>query len=138
MAEFADRMKSFTDHLRSSIESRDAALGHVHAAAEGLFQRTEAFMGHVADEHRARAEELQATMAAHRRECSQKVAELRQNHQQSLEKMRSDLKHMLSQTRATRQDTVNQMSNSFQHARNQLALDLREASNAWRQFAASR
>jgi len=138
MAEFADRMKSFTDHLRSSIESRNAALAHVHAEAEHLFERTQAFMGNVAEQHRARAEELQATMAAHRKECRQRAAELRDNHQKSLEKMRCDLKHMLSQTRATRQDTVKEMSNSFQHARNQLALDLREASNAWRQFAASR
>ncbi len=138
MAEFADRMKSLTESLRSSIESRDAALAHVHEAALDLFERTRAFAGRVADEHRVRAEELQTTMAAHRKECRQKAAELRQDHQRSLTKMRSDLNHMLSQTRATRQDTVKEMSNSFQHARNQLALDLHEASKAWRQFAASR
>jgi hypothetical protein len=43
---------------------------------------------------------------------------------------------MLSETRKARQDTANELRQTFQHARNELALDLFEASSAWRSFAA--
>lgn len=40
MAEFADRMKSFTDHLRSSITMRNEALAQVRSETEDLRDRT--------------------------------------------------------------------------------------------------
>jgi len=135
MAEFADRMKSFTDHLRSSIQSREEALSQVHEETEQLRDDARTFMGAVADEHRARAEELHAALASHREERGRKVAEMRQTHQDSLRKMRSDLQHTLSESRKARQDVVHEMTVTFQQARHDLADDLREASNAWRQFA---
>jgi septal ring factor EnvC (AmiA/AmiB activator) len=136
MAEFADRMKSFTDHLRTSIQMRNEALAQVHSSTEDLRSRARAFMDQTADEHRNRAEELHATLATHREECRQKAAELREKHQESLRNTRTELQRMLSQSRKTRQDTVNELRDTFAHARNELALDLHEASFAWRAFAA--
>jgi len=138
MAEFADRMKSFTGHLRDSIHMRGEALSQVQAATGELLDGARTFLENVAGQHRARAEELHATLTTHRKECQQTVAEMRHSHQDSLRKMRDDLNHTLSETRKTRQDTVNQLRESFQHARNELASDLREASSAWRQFTAGR
>jgi hypothetical protein len=138
MAEFADRMTSLTGHLRTSIQMRNEARKQVHDAAADLSNRTQAFMAHVTDENRTRAEELRESLAAHREECRQKAHELRAHHQESLEKMRSDMNHVLTETRKTRHDTVNQLFHTFQHARNELALDLREASFAWHAFAADR
>ncbi|MFI5456039.1 MAG: hypothetical protein ACHRXM_11375 [Isosphaerales bacterium] len=138
MAQFADRMKTFTEHLRASIQTRNEARKQIHAASVDLFNRTQAFMSNVADEHRTRAQELRETMAEQREECRQKAADLRENHQESLQQMRGDLNEMLSETRRTRQDTVNELFHTFQHARNELALDLHEASNAWQAFAAGR
>ena len=138
MAEFADRMKSFTDHLRGSIQMRHDALSHVHEATEELLDGARAFLGQVADEHQARADELHATLASHRTECCRKVAELRHSHQDSLEKMRDDLHHTLSEARRARQDAMNTMFHTFQHARHELSKDLQAASHAWREFAASR
>jgi DNA-binding ferritin-like protein len=138
MAEFADRMKSFTDQLRGSIQMRGEALAEVHAATEGLLDGARTFLGHVADEHRKRADELHATLTSHRTECCQKVAEMRHSHQDSLRKMRGDLHQMLSETRKAREDAVHQMSQTFRDARLDLAKDLRGASDAWREFAASR
>jgi len=138
MAEFADRMKSFTDHLRTSISMRKEALAQVRSETVDLRDRTRSFMDHVADEHRTRAEELHATLATHREECRQNVVELRENNQESLRKIRSDLQSVLSETRKARQETANELRLSFQHARNELALDLGEASLAWREFTAAR
>jgi chromosome segregation ATPase len=136
MAEFADRMKSFTDHLRTSIEMRNEALAQVHSSTEDLRTRARAFMDQTADEHRNRAEELHATLAAHREDCRQRAAELRENHQESLRRTRTDMQRMLSESRKARQDSVNELRHSYEHARNELAMDLREASFAWRAFAA--
>jgi hypothetical protein len=138
MAEFADRMKSFTNHLRTSISMRTDALAQVRSETEDLRDRARSFMNHVADEHRTRAEELRATLVTHREECRQNVAELRENNQEALRKIRSDLQHVFSETRQARQETANQLRLSFQHARNELALDLGEASLAWREFTAGR
>ena len=93
MAEFADRMKSFTDHLRSSITMRNEALAQVRSETEDLRDRAQSFMEQVANEHRNRAEELHTTLATHREECRQKAAELRNNQQESLRKTRADLQH---------------------------------------------
>jgi len=136
MAEFADRMKSFTDHLRTSIKMRNEALDQVRSDTEDLRDRAQSFMEHVANEHRNRVEELHATLATHREECRQKAAELKNNQQESLRKTRADLQHMLSETRKARQDTANELRQTFQHARNELASDLSEAASAWRAFTA--
>jgi dsDNA-specific endonuclease/ATPase MutS2 len=138
MAEFADRMKSFTDHLRTSIEMRNEALAQVHSSTEDLRHGARAFMDQTADEHRDRAEELHATLAAHREGCRQRAADLREHHQESLRKTRNEMHRMLSESRKARQDTVNELRHTFEHARNELAMDLREASFAWRAFAARR
>jgi sulfite reductase alpha subunit-like flavoprotein len=136
MAEFADRMKSFTDHLRTSIKMRNESLAQVQSSTEDLRNRARAFMEQTSDEHRERAEELHATLAAHREECRERAAELREKHQESLRKTRTDLQRMLSAARKARQDTANELRHSFQHARNELALDLHEAAAAWQAFAA--
>ena len=60
---------------------------------------------------------------------------MRQDHQDSLRTMRQDLQHMLSESRKARQDAVHELTETFQHARHELADDLREASNAWHEFA---
>jgi hypothetical protein len=138
MAEFADRMNSLTRNLRSSIQMRSEARKHVHDATMELSNRNQAFMAHVADQNRTRAQELRESLAAHREECRQKAEALRAHHQESLGKMRDDLNGMLTETRKMRQDTVHQLFDTFQHARNELALDLREASFAWHTFAAGR
>jgi len=138
MAQFADRMKTFTEHLRASIQTRNDARKQIHAASVDLFNRTQTFMNQVADEHRTRAQELRETLAEQREECRQKAEELRENHQESLQEMRDNLNEMLSETRQTRQDTVNELFHTFQHARNELALDLHEAADAWQAFVAGR
>lgn len=138
MAEFADRMKSFTDHLRTSISMRKEAIAQVRSETVGLRDRARSFMDHVADEQRTRAEELRTSLMTHREECRQNVAELRENNQEALRKIRSDLQFALSQTRKARQETANELRLAFQHARNELALDLGEASIAWREFTAAR
>jgi ElaB/YqjD/DUF883 family membrane-anchored ribosome-binding protein len=135
MAEFADRMKSFTDHLRGSVRARGEALSRVHAATEHLRDGARTFLGQVADEHREWADGLHATLASHRKEGSRRVSEMRHGHQDSLRKMRHDLHHMLSQSRKARQDAVHEMTETFQHDRHELAQDLREASHAWHAFA---
>jgi len=136
MAEFADRMKSFTDHLRDSIQMRGEAISQVQATTKHLLDDARTFLGEITDDHRARAVDLRATLASHRTECRQNVAEMRHTHQDSLKKMRGDLHELLSETRKTRQDAVHQMSQEFQETRQDLASDLREASNAWREFTA--
>ncbi len=138
MAEFADRMSSLTGNLHASIAMRREALQQVHDATVELSNRTQAFMSDVADEHRTRAEELREMLFAHREERCQKAEDLRNHNQESLEKMRDDLNHTLTETRKTRQEAVGQLFHSFQHARDELAHDLREASFAWRAFAAGR
>jgi len=138
MAEFADRMKSFTDHLRTSISMRKEAIAQVRSETVDLRDRARSFMDHVADEQRTRAEELRTSLMTHREECRQNVAELRENNQEALRKIRSDLQLALSQTRKARQETANELRLAFQHARNELALDLGEASIAWREFTAAR
>jgi ElaB/YqjD/DUF883 family membrane-anchored ribosome-binding protein len=137
MAEFADRMKSFTDHLRGSIQMRGEAISQVQATTKHLLDDARTFLGEITDQHRARAVDLRATLASHRTECRQNVAEMRQAHQGSLKKMRDDLHQLLSEARKTRQDAVHQMSQEFQETRQGLASDLHEASNAWREFASS-
>lgn len=138
MAEFADRMKSFTDHLRDSIRAREEALSGVHEATTELLDGARSFLGLVAEEHQERAEELRATMASHRAERQQQVAEMRRGHQDALHTMRDELHQSLSEARRLRQDTVEQMSETFRKARRELASDLRSAAGAWQAFAATR
>ncbi len=138
MAEFADRMKSFTDHLHESIEKRGEALAGIHAATGELLGAARSFLGDVAEEHRERAEELRATLASHRAACCQTVAEMRHGHQQALHSMRDQLQETLSETRRMRHDTNSRMFQSFRHARHLVAADLRAAADTWRAFAATR
>ena len=138
MAEFADRMQSFTDHLRESIQARGEALSGVHAATEELLDGARTFLGHVAEEHRERAEELRATLESHRAGCRQQVAEMRHSHQEALHAMRDDLNRTLSESRRMRQDETSRMFQTFQQARHDLASDLRSAASVWRAFAATR
>jgi gas vesicle protein len=138
MADFADRMKSFTDHLESSIEMRGEALSRVHAATEQLLGDARTFLGNVTEEHKTMARELRETMDAHRKDRTETVAEMRKNHQESLNAMRDDLNHILSETHKTRCEDVNQLCTEFRETRNALAKDLSQAASAWREFAARR
>ena len=136
MADFADRMKSFTEHLRGSIQTRGEALSQIHVSTGHLLGDARTFLGNVADDQKERAEELRATLASQRKECCQNVAEMRQGHQDSLRKMRDDLNQLLSETRKAREDTVEEMTEEFQEARHALATDLLQAASAWHEFAA--
>jgi len=136
MADFSDRMKSFTENLRGSIQTRGEALVQVHAITGQLLGDARSFLKTVADEQHEKADELHETLASQRKECSENVAEMRQGHQDSLRTMRDDLNQMLSETRKARQDSVEEMTETFQQARQELADDLQQASNAWREFAA--
>jgi gas vesicle protein len=138
MADFADRMKSFTDHLESSIEMRGEALSRVHAATEQLLGDARTFLGNVTEEHKTMARELRETMDAHRKDRTETVAEMRKNHQESLNAMRDDLNHILSETHKTRCEDVNQLCTEFRETRHALAKDLSQAASAWREFAARR
>jgi uncharacterized coiled-coil DUF342 family protein len=138
MAEFADRMQTFTDHLKTSIDMRGEALSRVHAATEELLGDARTFLGDVTEGHKTMARELRETMDAHRKDCCEKVAEMRNNHQESLRTMRGDLNHMLSETRKTRSENVNQLCTEFRESRDALAKDLSQAASAWRKFASSR
>jgi hypothetical protein len=138
MADFVDRMKSFTDHLKSSIEMRGEALSRVHAATDQLLGDARTFLGNVTAEHKTMAEELHATMDSNREDRTQKVAEMRNTHQESLRTMRDDLNHMLSETRKMRSEGVSQLCTEFRDTRHALAKDLSQAASAWREFAASR
>ena len=138
MADFADRMKAFTEHLHESIQAREEALAGVHKATSEVLGAARSFLGDVADEHRERAEELRATLKSHRDACHQRVAEMRQGHQEALHEMRDDLNEMLSETRRSRQDHNSRMFETFRQARHDLAADLRSAAGAWRAFAATR
>jgi hypothetical protein len=138
MAEFADRMKSFTDHLQVSIQARGDALAGIHAATGEVLDAARSFLDHVAEEHQTRAEELKATLESHRAGCRKAVAEMRHGHREAQQSMRDDLNHALSEARRARQDANSRMFKSFRHARHELAVDLRAAANTWRAFAASR
>jgi uncharacterized coiled-coil DUF342 family protein len=138
MAEFADRMKSFTDHLRESIHARGEALSGIHRATGELLDDARTFLGDVAEEHRERAAELRTTLETHRAGCRERVAEMRQGHKEALHAMRDELNQMLSEARRMRQDTSSRMFETFRQARHELATDLRSASETWRAFAASR
>jgi chromosome segregation ATPase len=137
MAEFADRMKSFTDHLRDSIHERCESLKGIHEATGELLDDARDFLGHVAEEHRERAAELRTTLEEHRAGCRERVAEMRQGHQEALQAMRDELNHTLSEARQMRQDTTGRMFETFRQARHELASDLSSAAATWREFAAS-
>jgi hypothetical protein len=133
MAEFADRMKTFTDHLKSSIEMRGEALARVHAATDELLGDARTFLGNVTEAHGTMARELRETMEANRKDRCETVAEMRNNHQESLRSMRDDLNHMLSETRKMRCEDVNQLCTEFRDTRHALAKDLSQAASAWRE-----
>ena len=138
MADFADRMKAFTDHLHDSIQAREEALAGVHAATAEVLGAARTFLGDVADEHRGRAEELRATLKSHRDASHQRVAEMRHGHQEALHEMRDEMQKTLSETRRLRHDANRRMFETFRQARHELAADLRSAAGAWRAFAATR
>jgi hypothetical protein len=138
MAHFADSMKTFTDHLKTSIDNRGEDLSRIHAATEELLGDARTFLGTVTEEHKTMARDLRESMDAHRKDCCEKVAEMRNNHQESLRTMRGDLNHMLSETRKARCEDVNQLCTEFRETRKSVAKDLSEAASAWREFAASR
>jgi uncharacterized coiled-coil DUF342 family protein len=85
-----------------------------------------------------RAEELRATLEAHRAGCCEAVAEMRHAHQEALRTMRDELNHTLSEARRTRQEATSRMCETFRQARHELAADLGSAAATWRAFAASR
>jgi hypothetical protein len=138
MASFADQMATFTDHLRSSIRDRGESLVRVHEATGSLLADARTFMKDVTDKHQSMAQELTATLAAHRADRVEKVGAMRHEHQESLQQMRHDMRTMLDEANTARFEAVAQLRNEAQQARAALSDDLRRASQAWHAFAASR
>jgi hypothetical protein len=138
MTTFADHMRSFTDHLQTTIQERGEALAQVRQATDDVREGAREFLGDVVHEHQAMATELRATLDTHRAERRDRVATLRQHHREELQRMRSDLHHMLGENQTARHDTMQRLRSTFHEAQRELAGDLREASLAWRAFAATR
>jgi hypothetical protein len=136
MASFADQMATFTDHLRSSIRDRGESLVRVHEATGTLLNDARTFMNDVTVEHQSMAQELTATLAAHRTERTEKVGAMRHEHQESLQQMRHDMRTMLDESNAARLAAVADLRNEAQQTRAALSDDLRKASQAWHAFTA--
>jgi hypothetical protein len=136
MASFADQMATFTDHLRSSIRDRGESLVRVHEATGTLLTDARTFMNDVTVEHQSMAQELTATLAAHRTERTEKAGAMRHEHQESLQQMRHDMRTMLNEANTARLEAVAELRNEAQQTRAALSDDLRKASQAWHEFAA--
>ena len=87
---------------------------------------------------KSRVEEMNAFMSAsHAHRCETSKA-MRDSHREELAMMSEELHHTLDQANKGRLEAVGMMRDTFRTARTELATDLRNASNAWREFAASR
>lgn len=138
MSSFADSMKSFTEQLKSSIHEREDALARVHQNTDDLLKGAREFMDGVSREHRERADDLRAAMTEFRAELDRKVGEMKHQHRESHRQRSEHLNQMLGETRKARHEAVSTMQAEFHKAQHELADDLRQAANAWREFAATR
>ena len=138
MPVFGDQMKDFTDHLRISIENRTDALGQVHQATNHLLTAARTFMGNVSHEHQVMAGELTEVLDKFHGDLSDRVEDMRKRHRASLKQTQAELRQRLEDNKVARNESVETMRNTFREARQEVAADLHEASNAWREFTASR
>jgi len=90
MAEFHDRMKAFTDRLKSSIEDRGDSLASVHQATVDLLGGARMFLNDVADEHKARAEELNQFLSTTRANRDETVTAMRNSHREFLDSVAAE------------------------------------------------
>ncbi len=116
MANFHDRMKSFTDRLQTSIEDRETALAHVHQATVDLLGGARMFMNNVAQDHQTMAEELNQFLSDTRSDREETVAQMRENHREFLDEVSAqheqraeDVDEFLSNSRSNRMETVGAM-----------------------------
>jgi hypothetical protein len=135
---FTDRMASFTEHLKTSIQERDEALEETRHAAQDVLKAAQEFVVDVAADHRVMGEALHAELTADREARSECVAEMRHQHRASLDQMRDEIQKSLDATRQVRQEAVHQMRGAFTVARCEVAADLQGAAKAWQAFAARR
>jgi len=138
MPVFTDHMKDFTDHLRISIENRTDALGQVHQATNHLLTAARTFMGNVSHEHHVMAGELHEMLDKFHGDLNDRVEDLRERHRASRKDMQAALRSRLDENTAARHEAVKSLRQSFRETRQEIADDLRAASNAWREFTASR
>jgi hypothetical protein len=135
---FTDRMTSFTEQLKASIQERDEALVGIKHATEDVLKSAQGFVADVAAEHRAMGEALHANLTADHDARCDRVAEMRHEHRESLDHMRVEMQKTLDATRQAREAAVQQMRGTFAAARREVAGDLHGAAAAWRSFAAGR
>jgi ElaB/YqjD/DUF883 family membrane-anchored ribosome-binding protein len=135
---FTDRMASFTEHLKTSIQERDESLAETRHAAQDVLKAAQEFVTDVAADHRVMGEALHAELTADREARSDCVAEMRHQHKASLDQMRDEMQTSLDATRQARQEAVHQMREAFTVARCEVAADLQGAAKAWKAFAARR
>jgi len=133
---FTDRMASFTEHLKASIQERDESLRDIRRATEDVLKAAQGFVADVAADHHAMGESLHAELTADREARSERVAEMRHEHRASLDQMRDEMQKTLDATRQARQEAVHQMRGAFTVARCEVASDLQGAAKAWQAFAA--
>ncbi len=138
MPVFANHMKDLTEHLRISIENRSDALGQVHQATNHLLTAARSFMGDVSHEHQVMAGELHEMLDEFHGDLSDRVEDMRKRHRASLKQTQDELRQRLDDNKAARTETVENMRQSFHEVREEVADDLREASQSWREFTATR
>ncbi len=90
MAEFHDRMKAFTDRLKSSIEDRGDSLANVHQATVDLLGGARMFLNDVAHEHKERAEELNEFLSNTRARRDETVTAMRESHRDFLDNVAAE------------------------------------------------
>jgi DNA anti-recombination protein RmuC len=144
MAAFADRMKTFTGRLTSSIEDRTESLARVHQATTDLLDETREFLDDVAHEHAARADEVHAFLSTNRADRNEAVSAMRDGHREFLDGVahehgtRADeVQTFLSATRSDRNASVTAMRDGHLEAldamRNELNHTLHEGGKARRE-----
>ncbi len=138
MPVFSVQMKSFTDHLQSSIEDRADALEMVNQSTETVLDAAREFIAGVTLEHHVMAGELRTNLTQFTDELSNRVEGLRKHHRENLNQTRADLRQRLDDNQAARRQAVNDMRAKFKEARTEVAGDLRGAQDAWREFAGTR
>lgn len=138
MDSFANRMKGFTDHLRTSIAERHDQLECVQAATQTVLEHAQGFMGQVREDHHAMAADLRASLAAHRNTQRERSRALRHRQREALQQTSEQLHQALDAHQRELHRDVAEMRHHFAEARKLVADDLREASRAWQQFAGER
>jgi hypothetical protein len=132
----AEHVHAFMSNSRAHREETVKAMRDNHR--ESLAAMSDEMHHALEEGTKARIEEVNAFMtASHAHRCETSKA-MRDAHREELATMSENLHHALDEANKTRLETVGMMRDTFKAARTELASDLRGASKAWREFAASR